>query len=130
MATSAPEITPRQPMQEIPGSPLVRDFGRYNVYTPTGSITPTPSAQTDVPLLPTSNPVPSTPSGIDEKPRKRARWRRFLKQINGCMLGKEKASVYWYASLLSVIAALIVTLSSIFGWPPLPIWEYLRHVAG
>jgi hypothetical protein len=46
------------------------------------------------------------------------------------MLGKEKASVYWYASLLSVIAALIVTLSSIFGWPPLPIWEYLRHVAG
>jgi hypothetical protein len=53
---------------------------------------------------------------------------RILTGANEFMLGKEKASVYWYASLLSVIAALVVTGSSIFGWPPLPIWEYLRHV--
>ena len=52
---------------------------------------------------------------------------RILGWINELLLGKERASVYWYASLLSVVAALIVTFSSIFGWPPLPIWEYLRH---
>ncbi len=53
--------------------------------------------------------------------------RRVLRGIHEFLLGKERASVYWYASLLSVVAALVVTFSSIFGWPPLPIWEYLRH---
>ncbi|KAL2159915.1 hypothetical protein VTH06DRAFT_2048 [Thermothelomyces fergusii] len=57
-------------------------------------------------------------------------WRRFLTSCNEVLLGKEKASVYWYASLTSVLAALVVTGSSIFGWPPLPIWEYLRHATG
>jgi len=62
--------------------------------------------------------------------RRIPRWRRAVHRINELLLGRETASVYWYASLLSVVAALIVTLSSIFGWPPLPIWEYLRHATG
>ena len=61
---------------------------------------------------------------------RKPKWLRLLTGVNELLLGKEKASVYWYASLMSVLAALVVTGSSIFGWPPLPIWEYLRHATG
>ncbi|AEO66933.1 uncharacterized protein THITE_2115510 [Thermothielavioides terrestris NRRL 8126] len=63
MAVLAP-VTPRQSMQEISSASQIRDFAPYNPYTPNGTVTPTPSAQTDGPLLPTNNPVPPTPSSI------------------------------------------------------------------
>ncbi|KAK4103715.1 hypothetical protein N658DRAFT_385025, partial [Parathielavia hyrcaniae] len=124
------ETPPRQVAQETPTPTQTRDFARHTSFTPGSSSTPS-SAQTDIPLLPTNAPISPAPTNhhrpeYPEKPM----WRQVLTGANEFMLGKERASVYWYASLLSVLAALVVTGSSIFGWPPLPIWELLRHVTG
>ncbi|KAL2189627.1 hypothetical protein L209DRAFT_130541 [Thermothelomyces heterothallicus CBS 203.75] len=127
---SSPSRTPtRQPAPETPTPPQTQDFARHTSFISSGIVTPSPSTRTDVPLLPTNYPVPPVP-GNHEKHAPKPHWRRFLTSVNEFLLGKEKASVYWYASLTSVLAALVVTGSSIFGWPPLPIWEYLRHATG
>ncbi|KAL2267579.1 hypothetical protein VTJ83DRAFT_4856 [Remersonia thermophila] len=121
---SSPASMP--PMREAPGPSSTRDFAAPPrvAYTPGGASTPS-STRTNMPLLPTTNPV----SPVTFPDEKDSLWRRFWARLNEILLGnEEKASVYWYASLLSVLAALIVTGSSIFGWPPLPIWEYLRHM--
>ncbi|KAH6631750.1 hypothetical protein F5144DRAFT_230636 [Chaetomium tenue] len=119
----------RQPVLEPATPPSTQDFARHTSFIPSGIVTPTPSARTDVPLLPTNNPIPPVPT-MHEKYSPKPIMIRVLRKINEVLLGKEKASVYWYASLMSVLAALVVTGSSIFGWPPLPIWEYLRHATG
>ncbi|KAK4126241.1 hypothetical protein N657DRAFT_614827 [Parathielavia appendiculata] len=121
----------RQSTQETPTPTQTQDFARHTSFTPAGTSTPS-SVQTNIPLLPTNAPILPVPT---HHPRhdeyaKKPMWRQVLTGANEFMLGKEKASVYWYASLMSVLAALVVTGSSIFGWPPLPIWEYLRHVTG
>ncbi|KAH6635396.1 hypothetical protein B0J18DRAFT_46116 [Chaetomium sp. MPI-SDFR-AT-0129] len=142
---------PRAPLVESPTPPPTQEFSARFVHpsgpdhfnaqtnhnsshhsgphTPfmSGVATPASSSRTDATLLPTHHPIQSLPV-ISEKEKPSQRFRRALKAINVFFLGKEQASVYWYASLLSVLAALVVTGSSIFGWPPLPIWEYLRHV--
>ncbi|KAL2120581.1 hypothetical protein VTJ04DRAFT_4608 [Mycothermus thermophilus] len=120
------------PIPETPGPSQARPFAPPRaVYAPgtstAGTTTPS-SIRTNQPLLPTTNPV-SPLMFYNKKDDLSSRWSRFISRLNEIMLGREeKASVYWYASLLSVLAALVVTGSSIFGWPPLPIWEYLRHV--
>ncbi|KAL2200479.1 hypothetical protein P885DRAFT_74314 [Corynascus similis CBS 632.67] len=118
---SSPSGTPtRQATLETPTPPRTHDFARHTSFIPSGTITPSPSTRTDVPLLPTNYPVPPIPV-CHEKHAQKPQWKRLLTGVNEFLLGKEKASVYWYASLTSVLAALVVTGSSIFGWPPLPI---------
>ncbi|KAL1838721.1 hypothetical protein VTJ49DRAFT_2258 [Mycothermus thermophilus] len=118
------------PAGDVLGTSSTRDFAAPPrvAYTPGGASTPS-STRTNMPLLPTTNPV-SPVMYHDEKNSLHSKWRRFLTRLNEIMLGKdEKASVYWYASLLSVLAALIVTGSSIFGWPPLPIWDFPPYIS-
>jgi hypothetical protein len=49
-------------MVELPTPPQTQDFARYTSFVPSSGIaTPSPSTRTDIPLLPTNNPVPPVP---------------------------------------------------------------------
>ncbi len=53
---SSPLATPTaQSIRERPTTPLARDFAQHGSFAGLGSFTPTPSARTDVPLLPTTS---------------------------------------------------------------------------
>lgn len=68
MDSSSPFTTPiRQPsIQDSSSTPPTRDFSQLQSSSQMGTITPAPSARTDVPLLPTNYPV--TPlQHFDEK---------------------------------------------------------------
>ncbi|KAL2134667.1 hypothetical protein VTI74DRAFT_11178 [Chaetomium olivicolor] len=122
--------------RDPPATPQHRDFARQNSYTPSENFPPTPSStQGDIPLLagdgaqPVLNPPGSCSHCHHEaNERQLSWWARLPRQVNEVLLGREKASLYLYASLLAVLAALVVTFSTIFGWPPLPLWDYLKHL--
>ena len=67
---SLPFTTPTREMREInqdtPSPPQTRDFARQASFTPTGTVTSGLSSRTDVPLLPTNNPIPPIPHHHDQ----------------------------------------------------------------
>jgi len=48
-----------------------------------------------------------------------------MSRFHQLMIGQERGSLYWYMSLLAMSAGMVLTMSGVFGWPPLPIWQYL-----
>lgn len=64
---SSPLATPtRESIPEPPVTPQAQTYARHTPFNPLGNFTPTPSTRTDVPLLPTNNPVSPLPS-VNEK---------------------------------------------------------------
>lgn len=49
-----------------------------------------------------------------------------MKQVHLVLVGTERASLFSYISLVAMSGGMFITFSSIFGWPMLPIWKYLR----
>jgi hypothetical protein len=62
MEVISPFATPPRHSIQEPATPTqARDFARHTSFTPAGASTPTSSIRTDIPLLPTNNPVPPVP---------------------------------------------------------------------
>lgn len=58
--------------------------------------------------------------------QRRPRVGRLMKQVHLVLVGTERASLFSYISLVAMSGGMFITFSSIFGWPMLPIWKYLR----